>query len=73
MFKLWLSCSVFLLIGGSSVFLADRLLGDLVTLSALGLLRLGSNNKAVAAIPSLITLDMLIPHLALPWFLNLSF
>ena len=48
------------------MLLADRLLGDLVTLSARGLLRLGSNNKAVAATASLITLDMLIPFLSLP-------
>ena len=52
------------------MFLIDRVLGDLVTLSARGLLRLGSNNKAVAATPSLITLDMLISCLN---FLNLSF
>ncbi|VXB78291.1 hypothetical protein ENHYDAX1_60119 [Enhydrobacter sp. AX1] len=66
MFKLWLSCLIFLLIGGSSVFVADRILRQSATLSARGLLRLGSNNKAVAAIPSLITLDMLIPFLSLP-------
>ena len=55
------------------MFLIDRVLGDLVTLSARGLLRLGSNNNAVAATPRLITLDIPIPRLALPWFLNLSF
>ncbi|VXB47574.1 hypothetical protein ENHYD8BJ_50276 [Enhydrobacter sp. 8BJ] len=60
MFWLWLSCLIFLLIGCLTVFVADRLLWQSATLSALGLLRLSINNKAVAAIPSLITLDMLI-------------